>query len=127
MLAQQTRFPSLAYSMQRDASVISPSSIVILFLSICARESGSGCLGAMCARTCVPGMGGPRAGQPMTHIGEVIYGILIGLLVVVIRVWGGLPEGVMYAILLSNAVGPHIDNWIQPRAYGTGIRGPAHE
>ena len=44
---------------------------------------------------------------------------LIGALVVVIRVWGGMPEGVMYAILLANAVSPHIDNWIQPRVYGT--------
>jgi len=57
--------------------------------------------------------------SPMTHLGSVVYGVLIGLLVVVIRVWGGMPEGVMYAILLGNAVSPHIDNWIQPRAYGT--------
>ena len=59
-------------------------------------------------------------GSPMTPAGCAVYGALIGLLVVVIRVWGGMPEGVMYAILLSNAVTPHIDNWIQPRAYGTG-------
>lgn len=59
-------------------------------------------------------------GSPMTPTGCVLFGILIGLLVVVIRVWGGMPEGVMYAILLSNAVTPHIDNWIQPRAYGAG-------
>jgi electron transport complex protein RnfD len=57
--------------------------------------------------------------SPMTHTGCVLYGVLIGALVVVIRVWGGLPEGVMYAILLGNAVSPHIDNWIQPRVYGT--------
>ncbi len=57
--------------------------------------------------------------SPMTHLGCELYGVLIGLLVVVIRVWGGMPEGVMYAILLGNAVSPHIDNWIQPRVYGT--------
>ena len=56
--------------------------------------------------------------SPMTHAGCVLYGVLIGALVIVIRVWGGLPEGVMYAILLGNAVSPHIDNWIQPRVYG---------
>ncbi len=56
--------------------------------------------------------------SPITHLGCVLYGVLIGVLVVVIRVWGGMPEGVMYAILLSNAVSPHIDNWIQPRVYG---------
>ncbi len=58
-------------------------------------------------------------GCPMTHPGCMLYGILIGVLVVVIRVWGGMPEGVMYAILLGNAASPLIDNWIQPRVYGT--------
>lgn len=58
-------------------------------------------------------------GSPMTHAGCVVYGMIIGLLVVVIRVWGGMPEGVMYAILLGNALTPHLDRWIQPRVYGT--------
>jgi electron transport complex protein RnfD len=59
-------------------------------------------------------------GSPMTARGAVLYGALIGLLVVAIRVFGGMPEGVMYAILLANAVSPHIDNLIQPRVFGTG-------
>ncbi|CCE25593.1 RnfABCDGE type electron transport complex subunit D [Methylotuvimicrobium alcaliphilum] len=58
-------------------------------------------------------------GSPITSLGVVIYGIFIGLLVVVIRIWGGLPEGVMYAILLGNALSPHIDRLIRPRVYGT--------
>jgi electron transport complex protein RnfD len=49
-----------------------------------------------------------------------IYGALIGVLVVVIRTWGGMPEGVMYAILLGNAVAPHLDRLLAPRVYGTG-------
>jgi electron transport complex protein RnfD len=57
--------------------------------------------------------------SPMTGLGCWLYGLLIGALVVVIRLWGGLPEGVMYAILLANAVSPHIDSLIQPRVYGT--------
>lgn len=61
--------------------------------------------------------------SPMTSIGCVIYGVLIGMLVVVIRLWGGMPEGVMYAILLANAVSPHIDNLIRPRVYGAAERG----
>ncbi len=59
--------------------------------------------------------------SPITALGSVIYGILIGVLITVIRLWGGMPEGVMYAILLANAVSPHIDRLIQPRVYGTGI------
>ncbi|MCP5195166.1 MAG: RnfABCDGE type electron transport complex subunit D [Pseudomonadales bacterium] len=57
--------------------------------------------------------------SPITHAGCVVYGVLIGVLVVVIRLWGGMPEGVMYAILLANAVSPHIDGLIQPRVFGT--------
>ncbi|MFT7512482.1 MAG: electron transport complex protein RnfD [Candidatus Omnitrophota bacterium] len=64
--------------------------------------------------------------SPITHTGSVIYGILIGILVVVIRYWGGMPEGVMYAILLANAVSPHIDQWIQPRVYGTTRKAVRH-
>ncbi len=58
-------------------------------------------------------------GSPMTSAGCYVYGLLIGILVVVIRVWGGMPEGVMYAILLGNAVSPHIDRLIRPTVYGT--------
>ncbi len=57
-------------------------------------------------------------GSPMTGRGCVVYGALIGLLVVAIRVWGGMPEGVMYAILLGNAATPHIDQHIRPTIYG---------
>ncbi len=59
-------------------------------------------------------------GSPITPIGASVYGAIIGILIVVIRTWGGLPEGVMYAILLGNALTPHIDSLIRPRVYGTG-------
>jgi electron transport complex protein RnfD len=55
---------------------------------------------------------------PVTKRGRVLFGIGIGLLVVVIRVWGGLPEGVMYAILLMNALVPAINRVTQPRPFG---------
>ena len=61
--------------------------------------------------------------SPITNAGCWLYGFLIGALIVVIRFWGGMPEGVMYAILLANAVSPHIDNLIQPRVFGTGRPG----
>lgn len=60
--------------------------------------------------------------SPMTARGRFAYGALIGVLVVAIRVAGGLPEGVMYAILLANAVSPLLDRWWQPRVFGTGPR-----
>jgi electron transport complex protein RnfD len=62
--------------------------------------------------------------SPVTTRGVLIYGALIGSLVVVIRYWGGMPEGVMYAILLGNAVSPHIDRLIQPPPFAP-PKGPA--
>lgn len=56
--------------------------------------------------------------SPVTNRGCWIFGIGVGLLVVVIRLWGGLPEGVMYAILLMNALVPVINRWTQPRLFG---------
>jgi electron transport complex protein RnfD len=67
-------------------------------------------------------MASDMVGSPMTGRGCVLYGALIGLLVVVIRIWGGMPEGVMYAILLGNATTPHLDRLIRPRTYGTAQR-----
>ncbi len=82
-----------------------PSPVFMLF-------SGGLMLGAVFMAT-------DMVASPITPLGVWLYGALIGLLVVVIRIWGGLPEGVMYAILLANAVSPHIDNAIRPRVYGT--------
>lgn len=57
--------------------------------------------------------------SPTTPLGVWIYGALMGFLTILIRLKGGLPEGVMYAILLGNAVSPHIENLTQPRVFGT--------
>ncbi len=56
--------------------------------------------------------------SPVTPKGTWLYACAIGALVVVIRVWGGLPEGVMYAILLGNAMTPLLNRATQPRIYG---------
>jgi electron transport complex protein RnfD len=56
--------------------------------------------------------------SPMAPRAAWVFGAGIGLLVVLIRTWGGLPEGVMYAILLMNAASPLIERGMQPRAFG---------
>jgi len=66
-------------------------------------------------------MASDMVASPITTGGVLLYGAIIGILVVVIRIWGGLPEGVMYAILLANALSPHIDRLIRYRVYGTSI------
>lgn len=59
--------------------------------------------------------------SPVTHRGAWIFGAGIGALVIAIRSWGGLPEGVMYAILLMNALVPFINRATQPRPFGSRI------
>jgi electron transport complex protein RnfD len=58
------------------------------------------------------------ATSPVTPRGIWLYGALIGILTVVIRYFGGLTEGVMYAILIANAAGPLLDQFSQPRVFG---------
>ncbi|MDQ7817735.1 MAG: RnfABCDGE type electron transport complex subunit D [Melioribacteraceae bacterium] len=56
--------------------------------------------------------------SPLTSKGMWIFGLGIAFLVVVIRIFGGLPEGVMYAILIMNSVVPIINRYTYPRIFG---------
>jgi Na+-translocating ferredoxin:NAD+ oxidoreductase subunit D len=56
---------------------------------------------------------------PVTVKGRYIFGLGCGILTVVIRLWGGYPEGVAFAILLMNAMTPLINRWGKPRKSGT--------
>ncbi len=58
--------------------------------------------------------------SPLTAKGRVIFGIGCGVLTVLIRLWGGYPEGVCYSILLMNVATPLIDRLTPPRVFGTG-------
>ncbi len=53
-----------------------------------------------------------------TPKGRLIYGFLMGVLVVVIRVFGGYPDGVAFAVLLMNITVPLIDYYTQPKVFG---------
>ncbi len=55
---------------------------------------------------------------PVTPKGRLIFGIGCGLVTMLIRLWGVLPEGVTFAILLMNAVTPIIDNYTIPKQFG---------
>lgn len=60
--------------------------------------------------------------SPMTPAGLWLYGLFIGFLTVVIRLFGGLAEGVMYAILIANVVSPMIADVTQSRVYGASAK-----
>ena len=56
--------------------------------------------------------------SPITEKGMIIFGIGCGLLTSIIRLWGGYPEGVSFAILLMNACVPLIDRYTMPKKFG---------
>ena len=56
--------------------------------------------------------------SPMSATGKIIFGVGIGLLTIIIRLWGNYPEGMSFAILLMNAVVPLINKKFQPARFG---------
>jgi len=60
--------------------------------------------------------------SPMHPLGMWIFGIGIGLLTVIIRVWGAYPEGVSFAILIMNAFVPLINRYVKPKRFGEEVK-----
>jgi electron transport complex protein RnfD len=56
--------------------------------------------------------------SPLTRKGQIIFAIGCGIITSVIRLWGGYPEGVSYAILIMNAATPIIDRYTKNKIYG---------
>ena len=56
--------------------------------------------------------------SPMTQKGMIIYGIGIGIVTVLIRIFGAYPEGVQFAILIFNGFTPLINKFVKPKRFG---------
>ncbi len=56
--------------------------------------------------------------SPMSRLGQIIFGMGIGIITVCIRVWGAYPEGISFAILIMNAFTPLINNYVKPKRFG---------
>jgi electron transport complex protein RnfD len=56
--------------------------------------------------------------SPMSKKGMIVYGVGIGILTTVIRLFGSYPEGMSFAILIMNAFTPLINNYIKPKHFG---------
>ena len=56
--------------------------------------------------------------SPMNPKSQVIYAVGIGVITVLIRVWGAYPEGISFAILIMNATVPLINNAVKPKRFG---------
>ena len=59
---------------------------------------------------------------PLSKSGRVIFGIGVGVLIMLIRLIGGYPEGVMYAVLLMNSMTPLLDRWTRPTPLGGHVK-----
>jgi electron transport complex protein RnfD len=59
---------------------------------------------------------------PLTWKGKLVFGVGCGLLTGLIRLFGGMDEGVSFSILLLNILTPHIDRWTRPVPLGGGVR-----
>ena len=57
--------------------------------------------------------------SPITDKGKIIYALGCGLLTCLIRLFGSLPEGVSFSIIIMNILVPHIENWTKPTIFGT--------
>ena len=60
--------------------------------------------------------------SPMNPKAMIIYGCGIGILTVIIRVWGAYPEGVSFAILIMNAFVPLMNTYIKPKRFGEKVK-----
>ena len=58
--------------------------------------------------------------SPLTSKGRIIYGIMLGVMTGVFRVFGNAPEGASYAIIFCNLFVPLIDKYVRPRSFGKG-------
>lgn len=63
--------------------------------------------------------------SPINFSGRVVYAIGCGVLTILIREFGSLPEGVSYSIVLMNIIVPLIERWVKPRAFGKQKTGKA--
>ena len=56
--------------------------------------------------------------SPTTLKGKIIFGILIGLITVIIRNYGGYPDGIAFAVIFMNICVPLIEKFTQPKVFG---------
>lgn len=60
--------------------------------------------------------------SPMNPLAMIIYGCGIGVITVIIRVWGAYPEGVSFAILIMNGFVPLMNSYIKPKRFGEEVK-----
>lgn len=67
------------------------------------------------------------ATSPITPLGKIVFGVILGILTGIFRIFGASAEGVSYAIIFSNLLVPLIERWTIPRAFGVRKEEKKHE
>ena len=57
--------------------------------------------------------------SPINFKGKLIYGVGCGILTALIRLFGSLPEGVSFSIIIMNILVPHIERLTTPKPFGS--------
>ncbi len=106
----------------------------VAVLTVLFPLNGAGNLQWMLAQVCSGGlmlgalfMATDYVTSPVTKLGQVVFGIGCGVITVVIRYFGGYPEGVSYAILIMNCCVVLLDRIGRPKKFGTPKKGVAKE
>jgi len=60
---------------------------------------------------------------PISRLGKVVFGAGCGLVIFIIRTWGGFPEAAAFAVLFMNGFTPLLDRYFRPRPYGRSAKG----
>lgn len=60
--------------------------------------------------------------SPMSRKGMILFGVGIGIITVLIRVFGAFPEGISFAILIMNAFVPLINRYMKPKRFGEVVK-----
>jgi len=110
--------------------VIIPITYIGVFVICMGLFGGQGFdLQFLCAHLCGGGlmlgaffMATDYVTRPVTKLGQAVYGVLLGVLTAVFRVFGPAPEGVSYAIIIGNLLVPLIDKVTKPRFFGKGAK-----
>ena len=63
-------------------------------------------------------MASDYATTPVTFWGQIIFGVIVGLITAVLRVFGGTTEGISFAIIITNLLTPVIEKLTYPRPFG---------
>lgn len=103
-----------------------PGSYIVSFLIFTAIFGGHGLNGAYLSAQLAGGglmlgaffMATDYVTSPITNVGKYVYGIFLGVLTAILRIYGSSAEGVSFAIVIGNLLVPLIERFTQPRAFG---------